>query len=184
MYKNHEKFAKFRHTSGKYGEQSSQSPTEEMRRGDERTARKTASHFELLFQNHFRARFTPDGAFLATLCNGASKSVEKTTNLIQNSQHLQDLQQIFAKSLTKIYEMPEFGAVHLAGPRGGFSRFFPSRTKKVHKNAALAANAAAFGRSSRWVFQSFPTSEKNVQRSANLVDLENDSKIIQKCYKI
>ena len=28
------------------------------------------------------------------------------------------------------------------------------------RSAALAANAAAFGRSLRWVFQGFPTSEK------------------------
>ena len=43
--------------------------------------------------------------------------------------------------------------------------------------AALAANAAAFGRSLRWVFQGFPTSEKKkVQKNANLVDLENPEK--------
>ena len=34
--------------------------------------------------------------------------------------------------------------------------------------AALAANAAAFGRSLRWVFQGFPTSEKKVQKYENL----------------
>ena len=44
--------------------------------------------------------------------------------------------------------------------------------------AALAANAAAFGRSLRWVFQGFPTSgEKKVQKNANLVDLEKCSQM-------
>ena len=46
--------------------------------------------------------------------------------------------------------------------------------------AALAANAAAFGRSLRWVFQGFPISEKKgakVQKNANLVDLEKSCKM-------
>ena len=53
--------------------------------------------------------------------------------------------------------------------------------------AALAANAAAFGRSLSWFFQGFPTSEKKVQKkskNANLVALIRSRKILQNEYLV
>ena len=74
------------------------------------------------------------------------------------------MQQKIAKRLTTIYDISEFGAVQKNAP------WFCL--------AALAANAAAFGRSLRWVFQGFPISEKKkVQKNANLVDLEKCRKM-------
>ena len=64
------------------------------------------------------------------------------------------------KLLTNFCKISEFGAVQ-KGAKGFIYSIF---LQPWFCPAALAANAAAFGRSLRWVFQGFPTSEKkNVQ---------------------